>query len=74
MLPQPSSVLLFFKDGDIIISKTAQKGSTADGCWATTNQSYRAVIRLWHLIGWGEIRIPDLRNAHLTEHLERKHI
>ena len=71
LLPQPSSVLLFLKYGYVIISKTGQEGSTADWCWATANQSYRGVVRLWHLIGWWEFRIPDLRDAHLTEHLGR---
>lgn len=72
MLPQPPNVLLFLKYGDIIISKTGQEGSTADWRWATTNQSYRGVVRLWHLVGWWEFRIPGLSDAHLTKHLGRK--
>lgn len=73
MLPQPSDVLLLFKYSNIIISQTSQEGSTADWRWAAANQSHRAVVRLWHLIGWWEIRIPDLSNTHLTKHLRRKH-
>ena len=69
MLPQPPNVLLSLEYCNVIISETGQKGSTADGCWATANQSNRAVIRLWHLIGWWKFRIPDLSNAHLTKHL-----
>lgn len=72
MLPQPPNVLLFLKYGDIIISKTGQEGNTADWRWATTNQSYRGVVRLWHLVGWWEFRIPGLSDAHLTKHLGRK--
>lgn len=71
VLPQPSDVLLFLKYGDIIISKPRQEGSTADGCRATADQSYRGVVRLWHLIGWWQLWVPDLRNSHFTEHLNR---
>lgn len=71
-LPQTAGVILFFKNRDIVISQSTEEGSTADGCWATSDQSHGGVVRFWHLTRLWEFGIADLSDSHLFEHLLKK--
>ncbi len=70
-LPEATDVFLFLKDGDVIIAQPSQEGGAADAGRAAANESDPCVEALWHFVCWRKLWIPDLRDAHLTEHLKR---
>ena len=60
-----TTVLVLFKDMDVLISHSSEECRTTEGSWTSTDKCNRFFIRRWE--NFRQRWVPDLWNTHLFE-------